>query len=275
MQKLIALLAVATLLTTAHAHDPEAQATYLGNEGVMVARGDLGVELSPEEVPMAQKKIIHTARRKHRPVITATQMLDSMSRNPRPTRAEASDVANAVLDGTDAVMLSGETSVGAYPDRTVAAMSRVCIGAETEWDDTTTAPLPDSGFERVDEAIAMSAIYCANRIDVKAIAALTESGMTPLWMSRMNTAIPVFALARHPETLRKVTLYRDVYPVQFDITDIPYSEVTHAVLTLLKNSGAVGDGDKVMITKGDLHGHSGGTNGMKIVTVGDFVEHVG
>ena len=242
---------------------------------IMIARGDLGVEIGDARLPPAQKQLAALARRHHRSVITATQMMESMIHNPLPTRAEVFDVANAVLDGTDAVMLSGETSVGAYPDRTVAAMSRVCIGAETESEDAAPAPLPDSDFERVDEAIAMSAIYCANRIDVKAIAALTESGMTPLWMSRMNTAIPVFALARHPETLRKVTLYRDVYPVQFDITDIPYSEVTHAVLTLLKNSGAVGDGDKVMITKGDLHGHSGGTNGMKIVTVGDFVEHVG
>lgn len=170
--------------------------------------------------------------------------------------------------------MSGETSVGAYPDRAVEAMSRICMGAENEWKDPASSILPDKDFERVDQAIAMSTIYCGNRIDVKAIAALTESGTTTLWMSRVNTAIPIFALSRHAETLRKVTLYRDVYPQYFDITGIDYSEVTREVLQLLKARGVVGDGDRVIITKGDLHGYSGGTNGMKIVTVGDFVEHV-
>ncbi len=242
---------------------------------IMIARGDLGVEIGDARLPPAQKMLVARARAQHRAVITATQMMDSMIEHPMPTRAEVFDVANAVLDGTDAVMLSGETSVGAYPDRAVAAMSRICVGAESEWEDPAGSTLPDRGFDRVDQAIAMSAIYCGNRIGVKAIAALTESGTTPLWMSRVNTAIPIFALARHAETLRKVTLYRDVYPMEFDINAVPYSEVTRAVLTLLKDRGAVGDGDRVMITKGDLHGHSGGTNGMKIVTVGDFVEHVG
>ncbi len=242
---------------------------------IMVARGDLGVEIGDARLPPAQKRLIAMARRQHRSVITATQMMDSMIEHPMPTRAEVFDVANAVLDGTDAVMLSGETSVGAYPDKAVAAMSRICIGAETEWSDPASSILPDIAFERVDQAIAMSAIYCGNRIGVKAIAALTESGTTTLWMSRLNTAIPIFALSRHPATLRKVTLYRDVYPVNFDVTTMPYSEVTREVLALLKSRGIVIDGDRVIITKGDQHGYSGGTNGMKIVTVGDFVEHVG
>jgi pyruvate kinase len=241
----------------------------------MIARGDLGVEIGDARLPPAQKHLVALARRRHRSVITATQMMDSMIEHPMPTRAEVFDVANAVLDGTDAVMLSGETSVGAYPDRAVAAMSRICLGAEAEWVDPAGSILPDLGFERVDQAIAMSAIYCGNRIGVRAIAALTESGTTTLWMSRMNTAIPIFALSRHAATLRKVTLYRDVYPVQFDVTAIAYGEVTREVLSLLKRRGAVQDGDRVILTKGDLHGYSGGTNGMKIVTVGDFVEHVG
>jgi pyruvate kinase len=242
---------------------------------IMIARGDLGVEIGDARLPPAQKMLITMARRQHRAVITATQMMESMIEHPLPTRAEVFDVANAVLDGTDAVMLSGETSVGNYPDRAVAAMSRICQGAESEWSDPSTSVLPDTVFERVDQAIAMSAIYCGNRIGVKAIAALTESGATPLWMSRVNTAIPIFALARDPATLRRVTLFRDVVPVEFDVTAIPYSEVTREVLRVLHERGAVADGDRVILTKGDLHGHSGGTNGMKIVTVGSFVEHVG
>lgn len=241
---------------------------------IMIARGDLGVEIGDARLPPAQKMLLRKARAQHCSVITATQMMDSMIERPIPTRAEVFDVANAVLDGTDAVMLSGETSVGAYPDRAVEAMSRVCLGAENEWKDPAAAVLPDQDFERVDQAIAMSAIYCANRIGIKAIAALTESGATTLWMSRVNTAVPIFAISPHADTLRKVTLYRDVYPVQFDVTTVPYTEVTREVLQLIQGRGVVNDGDQVIITKGDLHGHSGGTNGMKIVTVGDFVEHV-
>lgn len=176
---------------------------------IMTARGDLGVEIGE-------------ARKQHCSVITATQMMDSMIEHFMPTRAEVFDVANAVLDGTDAVMLSAETSIVAHPDKALAAMSRIWIGAEQEWADRPSLLT----FERVDQAIAMSAIYCGNRIGVKAIAALTESGATALWMSRMNTAIPIFALARHHATLRKVTLYRDVYPIHFDVTAVGYTEVT-------------------------------------------------
>ena len=242
---------------------------------IMIARGDLGVEIGDARLPPAQKHLIASAREQHRTVITATQMMESMIEHSMPTRAEVFDVANAVLDGTDAVMLSGETSVGINPDKAVAAMSRICEGAENEWSDPASSVLPDAQFDRVDQAIAMSTIYCGNRIGATAIAALTESGATALWTSRLNTSIPIFALARHPETLRKVTLYRDVYPVYFDVTSTDYSEVTREVLGLLQARGAVSDGDRVIITKGDLHGYSGGTNGMKIITVGDFVEHVG
>ena len=252
-----------------------APAIIEASDCIMIARGDLGVEIGDARLPPVQKQLVVMARSQHCTVITATQMMDSMINRPMPTRAEVFDVANAVLDGTDAVMLSAETSVGVNPDKAVAAMARVCEGAEDAWADPVSSVLLDDEFDRVDQAIAMSAIYCGNRIGVKAIAALTESGASALWMSRMNTAIPIFALSRHPETLRKVTLYRDVYPVQFDVTSIEYSEVTREVLGRLVERGVVQDGDRVLLTKGDLHGHSGGTNAMKIVTVGAFVEHVG
>ncbi|MCC6708293.1 MAG: pyruvate kinase [Gammaproteobacteria bacterium] len=242
---------------------------------IMIARGDLGVEIGDARLPPAQKMLVAMARRQFRTVITATQMMESMIEHPLPTRAEVFDVANAVLDGTDAVMLSGETSVGAYPDKAVAAMSRICLGAEREWSNPQSSTLPDVAFERVDQAIAMSAIYCGNRMGVKAIAALTESGATPLWMSRVNTAIPIFALAREAATLRRVTLYRDVVPVEFDFNSVPYDGVTQEVLRVLKARGAVSDGDRVIITKGDLHGYSGSTNGLKIVTVGEAVAAAG
>ncbi len=244
-------------------------------DGLMVARGDLGVEIGDSRLPPVQKQLIKKARRRHRFVITATQMMESMIENPLPTRAEVFDVANAVLDGTDAVMLSAETSVGQYPDLAVAAMARTCIEAEKQWTEYEPDSLLDRSFERVDQAIAMSSIYCANRIKVAAIAALTESGAVTRWMSRIDTDIPIYALSRHLTTLRRVTLYRGVYPIFVDINQVPYTEVTREVLTRLQARGGLKRGDKVILTKGDLHGRSGGTNGMKIVVVGDFIEHVG
>lgn len=243
-------------------------------DGIMIARGDLGVEIGDSRLPPVQKQLIDLARHCHRIVITATQMMESMIEHPMPTRAEVFDVANAVLDGTDAVMLSAETSIGKYPEKTVEAMARICREAEKEWPDKQAELLLDAAFERVDQAIAMSTIYCANRIEVKAIAALTETGGTTMWMSRIRTDIPIFALSGLTSTLRKVNLYRGVQPVAFNIEDIDYTEVTAGVLEQLRIRGVVTDGDKVIITKGDLLGHTGGTNGMKIVTVGDFVEHV-
>ena len=242
------------------------------SECIMVARGDLGVEIGDERLPPAQKILIRKAVEHHKIVITATQMMESMIENPIPTRAEISDVANATLDGTDAVMLSGETSVGAFPVKAVEAMARACKGAETSWQEPPWfASQSNRKFDRIDQAIAMSAIYCSNRIGVKAIAALTESGLTALWMSRINTSIPIFAISRHASTLRKVTLYKNVYPIQFNVGSVPYSQVTREVLNLIMEHGGLKNGDRVMITKGDLHGHSGGTNGMKIITVGDFL----
>ena len=152
--------------------------------------------------------------------------------------------------------------------------ARICLESEREWPDNQAELNLDQAFERVDQAIAVSTIYCANRIEVKAIAALTETGGTTLWMSRIRTDIPIFAMSGITATLRKVALYRGVQPIAFDLRSIDYTEVTAGILEQLLKRGVVENGDKVIITKGDLIGHTGGTNGMKIVTVGDFVEHV-
>ncbi|MEN8176236.1 MAG: pyruvate kinase [Pseudomonadota bacterium] len=237
---------------------------------VMVARGDLGVEIGDAELPAVQKRLISTARSLNKVVITATQMMESMIDNPIPTRAEVFDVANAVLDGTDAVMLSGETAVGRYPDKVVEAMARVCVEAEKQSKARRSDHRLHSMFGRTDEAIAMATMYTANHLGVKAIAALTESGSTPKWMSRISSGIPIYALTPHVATRRKVTLYRGVYPVSFHYEEGQDSQQANVeIVEELRRRGAIRDGDLVVITKGDLEGVSGGTNVMKIVTVGE------
>ncbi|GAB6041509.1 pyruvate kinase [Endothiovibrio diazotrophicus] len=242
------------------------------SEGVMVARGDLGVEIGDAELPFVQKKIIKSARSMDRVVITATQMMQSMVASPIPTRAEVLDVANAVIDGTDAVMLSAETAAGLYPAKAVAAMDRVCRGAETHRDTQVSGHRMNYEFKRVDEAIAMATMYTGNHLGVKAIAALTESGSTPLWMSRIRSGIPIYAMTRHVQTRRKVTLYRGVTPVSFEVDSTDHAVVNKEAIDELVRRGAVRNGDLVIITKGDLHGVHGGTNALKIVRVGDLVE---
>jgi pyruvate kinase len=236
---------------------------------VMIARGDLGVEIGDAELPAVQKRIIQVARSMDRVVITATQMMQSMIDSPIPTRAEVFDVANAVIDGTDAVMLSAETAAGKYPAKVIEAMDRICAGAERQRTTVATERRTRLRFSRVDEAIAKAAMYTANHLGVKAIAALTESGATPLWMSRISSGIPIFALTRHVETRRKVTLYRGVYPVSFDVTTTDHPQVNKEAIDELMRRGAVRDGDLVIITKGDLAGVLGGTNAMKIIRVGE------
>ncbi|NNG11658.1 MAG: pyruvate kinase [Halobacteria archaeon] len=236
---------------------------------VMIARGDLGVEIGDAELPAVQKRIIHVARSMDRVVITATQMMQSMIENPIPTRAEVFDVANAVIDGTDAVMLSAETATGKYPAKVIEAMDRICAGAERQRVAVATERRSRLYFKRVDEAIAKATMYTANHLGVKAIAALTESGATPLWMSRISSGIPIYALTRHVETRRKVTLYRGVYPVSFDVTTTDHPQVNKEAIDELMRRGAVRDGDLVIITKGDLAGVLGGTNAMKIIRVGE------
>ncbi|MFV2054964.1 MAG: pyruvate kinase [Thiohalomonadales bacterium] len=241
----------------------------LASDVVMIARGDLGVEIGDAALPPVQKKIIKMARTMNRVVITATQMMESMIHSQIPTRAEVFDVANAVFDGTDAVMLSAETASGDYPDKAVLNMARICLEAEKQPSTTTSDHRINTQFDRVDESIAMSAMYAANHLEVKAIAALTESGSTTLWMSRISSAIPIYALTRHVSTRRKVTIYRGVYPLSFDITTKDHATANKEAVDELKRRGVVRDGDFVVITKGDLMGIHGGTNALKIVKVGD------
>ena len=241
------------------------------SDGVMVARGDLGVEVGDAALPPIQKHIIQRARRLNRIVITATQMMESMITNAIPTRAEVFDVANAVLDGNDAVMLSGETAVGKHPVKVIEAVDRICLEAEQQREIRVSRHRMDSKFEQMDEAIAMAAMYMANHLDVKAIVALTETGSTPLWMSRISSGLPIFALTPHVETRRKVTLYRGVYPVSFTVDHADHASLNKEAIDELQRRGVVHDGDLVIITKGDLE-VQGSTNALKLVRVGDMVE---
>jgi len=243
------------------------------SDAIMIARGDLGVEIGDAALPPTQKRLIQMARDMDRAVITATQMMESMITNPMPTRAEGSDVANAVMDYTDAVMLSAETSIGRFPDKAVAAMSRICAETEKQRLARVSDHRINQRFERVDEAIAMSTMYAANHIGAKAIAALTETGSTCMWMSRISSGIPIFAFTRHVSTQRKIKLLRGVYPVGFDITHTDPLEANKEMMVILMNRGIVREGDAVIITKGDLRGARGGTNNMKIIRVGEALEH--
>ncbi|MBF0472016.1 MAG: pyruvate kinase, partial [Gammaproteobacteria bacterium] len=239
---------------------------------VMIARGDLGVEIGDAALPPVQKDIIHRARCLNKVVMTATQMMESMIENQIPTRAEVFDVANSVLDGTDAVMLSAETATGRYPCKAIAAMHRVCLEAEKQSIARVSDHRIHTEFHETDEAIAMAAMYTANHLKVRAIAALTESGSTALWMSRISSGIPIYAMTRHVGCRRKVTLYRGVYPVSFDSTlTTDHAKMNREAIDELRRRGAVRDGDLVIITKGDLMGVHGGTNALKIVKVGDMV----
>ncbi|APZ44270.1 pyruvate kinase [Acidihalobacter ferrooxydans] len=241
----------------------------LASEVIMIARGDLGVEIGDAELPGVQKDLIQKARSMNRVVITATQMMESMIVNPIPTRAEVFDVANAVLDGTDAVMLSGETAAGKYPAKVVKAMGRFCEAAEKRRAARESEHRMDSRFEFVDEAIAMATMYTANHLGVRAIAAMTESGSTALWMSRISSGIPIYGLTRQERTGRKMALYRGVYPMAFETMQASHAEANRQAIQLLLEQGAISEGDLVIFTKGDMMGVHGGTNAMKILRVGD------
>ncbi|ANG63196.1 pyruvate kinase [Marinobacterium aestuarii] len=242
------------------------------SDAVMVARGDLGVEIGDAELIGVQKLIIERARKLNRSVITATQMMESMIHSPLPTRAEVFDVANAVLDGTDAVMLSAETAAGDYPVETVAAMARVIIGAERHPSAQQSGHRLNRSFERIDESIALSAMYCANHLEgVKAIICMTETGATPLIMSRIRSGLPIFAFTPSPGTQRRVALYRGVNTIPFDGATLESSGVNQNAVNRLIDLGVVVPGDSVIITKGDYTNVHGGTNTMKIVTVGEAI----
>jgi pyruvate kinase len=232
----------------------------------MVARGDLAVEVGNAAVPALQKRMIRLATAADKFVITATQMMESMITSPIPTRAEVSDVANAVLDGTDAVMLSAETATGQYPVKVVEQMSAICMAAENSETVTLDNDFLDQTFTRIDQSIALGALFTAYHLKVKAIAALTESGSTALWMSRHKIHTPIFALTKSITTQRAMAMYRNVTPIQIDVSadrDIALHEVEQVLL----DKGVIQSGDMVALTVGEPMGQAGGTNTLKIIKV--------
>lgn len=241
---------------------------------IMVARGDLGVEIGDARLPHVQKLLIRLARTYNKVAITATQMMESMINNPVPTRAEVSDVANAVFDGTDAVMLSAETASGDFPDLAVEAMARVCVEAERYPREKSKHRLHER-FENIDETIALSAMYAANHLEVRAIGALTETGTTPLWMSRISSGIPIYALTSHERTCRRVTIFRGVYPISFNPEGIQdHAILNRAIVEEFIERGLVEASDRIILTKGDLIGSRGGTNAVKIASIADVIAAV-
>jgi pyruvate kinase len=239
------------------------------SDGIMVARGDLAVEVGDAAVPALQKRMIRTARERNKLAITATQMMESMISSPVPTRAEVSDVANAVLDGTDAVMLSAETASGKYPVETVEAMARICLEAEKSAEVTLDREFLDRVFTRVDQSIAMAALFTAYHLKVKAIAALTQSGSTALWISRLNSGVPIYALTPEISTRYRLSLYRDVYPLLIRYVGHDRDHLLQEAEDQLVSAGLVQKGDLIVITFGEPIGAPGGTNTMKIVKVGE------
>ena len=238
-------------------------------DGIMVARGDLAVEVGDASVPALQKKMIRLARENNKLTITATQMMESMIESPVPTRAEVSDVANAVLDGTDAVMLSAESASGRYPVEAIEAMDRICIEAEQSQSVSLDQDFLNRVFARVDQSIAMAGLFTAFHLKVKAIATLTESGSTALWMSRLNCGVPIYALTSQTATRYRCALLRDVYPLMVKYVGHDREELLAEAERVLVGNGVVKDGDLIVLTIGEPIGKAGGTNTMKIVKVGE------
>jgi pyruvate kinase len=238
------------------------------SDAVMVARGDLGVEIGDAELPGLQKKIIREALVQSRVVITATQMMQSMVESPIPTRAEVLDVANAVIDGTDAVMLSQETATGKHPDKAVAAMRRVCLGAERQFEPTEDLSAGAHRLDRTDQAIALAAMFMAGQVGVRAIVALTESGATAQWLSRYRSTVPIYALSRDAAARRRMLLYRDVHPIAFDAQGVGPTQAARDAIQHLFKLGHLAIDDRVIVTNGDHTGQLGGTNTLKLLKVG-------
>ena len=245
---------------------PKLEEILLASDGIMVARGDLAVEVGNAAVPALQKRMIKLAREHDMVVITATQMMESMIMNPVPTRAEVSDVANAVLDGTDAVMLSAETAAGKYPLETVIEMAKICHAAEGGEDFKLEADFTGKTFARIDQSIAMGALFTAHHLGAKAIVAMTDSGSTALWMSRHLIHVPIYALTSKVATQRRMTLYRNVRPLFMD-TSADRDTALAEVESNLKTRGLVQTGDVYAITCGEPMGAPGGTNMLKICRV--------
>ncbi len=240
----------------------------IASDVVMVARGDLGVEIGDAELPGLQKKIIRTALEHNRVVITATQMLQSMVDNPIPTRAEVLDVANSVIDGTDAVMLSAETASGSYPVKAVEAMVRICLGAERQFDHDTDFEKAPRNLQAADQAIAMASMFLAEHIKVRAIIALTESGGTARYLSRFRSAVPIYGLSRHDGARRRMAMIRDVFPVNYDSQGQATREAARGAIRQLFDAGALSEGDSVLITSGDHMELHGATNTLRLLKVG-------
>ena len=240
----------------------------IASDVVMVARGDLGVEIGDAELPGLQKKIIRTALEHNRVVITATQMLQSMVDNPIPTRAEVLDVANSVIDGTDAVMLSAETASGNYPVKAVEAMVRICLGAERQFDHDTDFEKAPRNLQAADQAIAMASMFLAEHIKVRAIIALTESGGTARYLSRFRSSVPIYGLSRHDGSRRRMAMIRDVFPIHFDSQDLPTREAARGAIRQLFQAGLLAEDDSVIITSGDHMQLHGATNTLRLLKVG-------
>jgi len=246
---------------------PHLEEILRASDGIMVARGDLAVEVGNAAVPALQKRMIKMAREMDKVAITATQMMESMITNPVPTRAEVSDVANAVLDGTDAVMLSAETAVGKYPLETVQQMVQICRAAEDAGEVALDADFTGKSFTYIDQTIAMGALFTAHRLGAKAIVALTDSGSTPLWMSRHRIHIPIYALTARENTQRRMALYRNVHALLVESSTDRDTALNQAEQHL-KSRGIVNQGDVYAITCGEPMGSPGGTNMLKICKVG-------
>ena len=245
---------------------PRLEEILMASDGIMVARGDLAVEVGNAAVPALQKRMIKLARENDKVVITATQMMESMITNPVPTRAEVSDVANAVLDGTDAVMLSAETAAGKFPLETVVEMAKICLAAEGGEPIKLEADFTGKIFHRIDQSIAMGALFTAHHLDAKAIVAMTDSGSTALWMSRHLIQVPIYALTSKVATQRRMTLYRNVRPLLMQSSADRDTALTDAE-NYLKSRGIVQAGDIYAITCGEPMGAPGGTNMLKICQV--------
>jgi pyruvate kinase len=243
------------------------EAIIEASDAVLVARGDLGVEIGEAELPGLQKRIIAMSLNQNRPVITATQMMQSMVDSPIPTRAEVLDVANAVIDGTDAVMLSAETAVGKHPARVIEAMARICEGAERHVQAHVPTRMLNVRAERIDQAIAMAAMITANKVSVQAIIALTESGSTAQWLSRVRSPVPIVGLSPNRASLRKMRLFQHVHPLFYAPGDEQsIAEIQSQALERVREAGLIRSGDRVLMTLGDEMGVLGGTNTMKILT---------
>ncbi len=238
------------------------------SDAVMVARGDLGVEIGDAELPGLQKKIIRESLERNKVVITATQMLQSMVDNPIPTRAEVLDVANAVIDGTDAVMLSAESASGNYPIKAVESMTRICLGAERQFTFDTDFESAPRNLQRADQAIAMASMFLAEHIKVRAIIALTESGGTARFLSRFRSSVPIYSLSRHQWSRRRMAMMRDVFPVAFDSRGLAPREAAREAVKQLFAHGLLAQGDKVLFTSGDSMELRGATNTLRLLEVG-------